>query len=369
MSQEYDHATGFFSYVRADDDHETQRLTAIRHRFAGEISVLKGQTFSIFQDRKDILLGQDLWERILRAIANAHIFVAIVTPNYLKSRACRRELQLFRQREIQLGRNNLIFPIKYFPCPRLEDASDDVAVLLRSRLYDDWTKLRWEPLSGQTVGSKIQKFATDVIGALDGLDAYATPQDPMLATLDGASAFDGTQVPETIMRVEQAQGTLQALELVLAETEALLVQARQQLHERPYTIQQLFGQDVHERSLMDGLQTNATMIEQLSWDIMDYVAAIGVGLRAGVSSARHPSGVFERNPVPEIRRMLLELSDALESLDSRLPNLREVLVDTYPQGAPLRPIVGRIVGSLQQVPPNADRLSRFVWAIGSSTSL
>ncbi|WP_420621103.1 toll/interleukin-1 receptor domain-containing protein [Candidatus Poriferisodalis sp.] len=369
MSQEYDQARGFFSYSRDDDDHEGQRLTAIRHRFAGEISVLTGSAFSIFQDRKDILLGQDLWDRIQRAITNAHIFIAIVTPNYLKSPACRRELELFRDREMHRGRNDLIFPIRYFPTRQLEDASDDIAVLLRSRLYDDWTDVRFEPLNSQAVGSKIQKFATDVIRALDGLRATPAPRDPMPGRLDSEELLDGTQVPETIVRVEQAQGTLEALELALAETESLLIRAKQHLHERPYATQQLLGQDVHERNLMDGLQTHAITIEQLSWDFLDYTAAIGVGLRAVISSVRHPSGAYERDTVAEIRRLLLELSDSLESLDSRLPNLRRILTDIYPQGAPLRPIVGRILGSLQQVPPNAQRLSRFASDIEMATAL
>ena len=58
----------FLSYVRADDDHDAGRITALREYLEGEVKMQTGRSFSIFQDRNDLTWGQQWEQRIDKAL-------------------------------------------------------------------------------------------------------------------------------------------------------------------------------------------------------------------------------------------------------------------------------------------------------------
>ncbi len=86
----------------------SEALTELRKRLEREIQVQTGESFDIFQDRKDIRWGQAWKERINDALDGSTFLIAIVTPGYLKSPACREEFERFREREKKLKRNDPI---------------------------------------------------------------------------------------------------------------------------------------------------------------------------------------------------------------------------------------------------------------------
>jgi len=59
----------FLSYVNLDDHHEQGRLTQFRERLSGEVRMQTGEPFEIFQDKKDIALGQPWQERLDSSLA------------------------------------------------------------------------------------------------------------------------------------------------------------------------------------------------------------------------------------------------------------------------------------------------------------
>src|SRR5215470_7401202 len=98
------------SYVRLDDQHENGQLSQFRERLSAEVRVQSGEDFPIFQDRNDIAWGQAWQERIDKALDGATLLVAIITPSFFRSPACRNEVERFLERESQLGRQDLILP-------------------------------------------------------------------------------------------------------------------------------------------------------------------------------------------------------------------------------------------------------------------
>src|SRR2546430_17596746 len=112
---------GFLSYVRDDDQHDSGRLTEIAKRVAGEVRMQSGEKFEIFQDRNDILWGQQWKQRIDDSVDGATFLIPIITPGFLKSLYCRAELERFLKREKHLKREDLILPIYYVNCPILKD--------------------------------------------------------------------------------------------------------------------------------------------------------------------------------------------------------------------------------------------------------
>src|SRR5262245_36104392 len=103
----------FMSYVHLDDDHEEGRLTQLRKRLSGEVRMQTGESFEIFQDRKDIAWGDHWRERIEGALDAVTLLIQVITPGFFKSSECRKEFDRFVEREKKLGRKDLILPIYY----------------------------------------------------------------------------------------------------------------------------------------------------------------------------------------------------------------------------------------------------------------
>jgi len=158
----------FISYVHSDDKYG--HLTTLRERLSDEVRVQTGEEFPIFQDRKDILWGQNWKERIEESLDEVTFLIPILTPSFFNSPYCREELQRFIDREKQLRRNDLILPIYYLGCPLLDDeeqrATDDLAQVIASRQYADWRDLRFEPFTSPQVGKMLERLAVQIRDAL-----------------------------------------------------------------------------------------------------------------------------------------------------------------------------------------------------------
>ena len=96
MSQ---HPAAFMSYVRFDDQHANGRLTQFCERLSGEVRMQTGDKFHIFQDRNDIAWGQQWKECIDGSLDTVTLLIAMITPGFFKSPACRDELERFQDRE------------------------------------------------------------------------------------------------------------------------------------------------------------------------------------------------------------------------------------------------------------------------------
>ena len=59
----------FLSYVRSDDEHDWGRITKLRQRLEGEVKIQTGRPFAIFQDRNDIIWGQQ-WAEVIQPEAS-----------------------------------------------------------------------------------------------------------------------------------------------------------------------------------------------------------------------------------------------------------------------------------------------------------
>jgi F-box protein 11 len=132
----------FMSYTHHDDEHNKQKLTRFREYLSGEVRTQTGEEFHIFQDRKDIHWGQNWQARILESLDAVSFLIPIITPSFFKSQACRDELTRFLEREEELNRTDLIFPIYYVDCPHLKEErgqdTDELAKTIATRQYADW---------------------------------------------------------------------------------------------------------------------------------------------------------------------------------------------------------------------------------------
>jgi F-box protein 11 len=94
----------------------------------------------------------------------------VITPGYMTSDYCRKELQRFLERERRLGRNDLILPIMYVETPALtreeQRERDPLAQEFANRQWINWKDLRFEPWKNPAVGRRLEQMAVMIRDAI-----------------------------------------------------------------------------------------------------------------------------------------------------------------------------------------------------------
>ena len=163
----------FMSYVHLDDKYG--HLSQIRQRLEDEVRIQSGEEFLIFQDRNDILWGQNWKIRVDESLDAVALFVPVLTPSFFRSEHCREELEKFLECEKRLNRRDLVLPIYYVSTPLLDDpekrCNDVLAELIAERQYADWRELRFEPFDSPDVGRMLGYLAVQMVQALQWADS------------------------------------------------------------------------------------------------------------------------------------------------------------------------------------------------------
>ncbi len=179
--------TGFWSYAASDDASSRGRLGQLRTLLADALQSNIGRPkVHIFQDVAAIPYGANWEKEIDQALDQSSFFIPIITPAFLHSEWCCREVMQFRERQAALGRDDLIFPIHYLDVGAFDtvrrDECHDPAVLdhLRRHQWVDFLKLRFLPLdtSGE-IAQKLDGIASAICAAM--YRAVATIVNPSAA--------------------------------------------------------------------------------------------------------------------------------------------------------------------------------------------
>jgi hypothetical protein len=149
---------GFFSYGRQNDKHGSGHLSSLRKCLEIELWEQTGGNIEIFQDQEDIEWGEIWKKKIITSLNESKFLIAIVTPSYLKSEACRFELQQFIEIEKKMG-DERILPLIYIDTPELKTINDSVFLELNNRQWVDWKDLRFSSLTSVSSKRKIASLA------------------------------------------------------------------------------------------------------------------------------------------------------------------------------------------------------------------
>jgi TIR domain/WD domain, G-beta repeat len=166
--------TGFWSYTNSDDAHAHGRLSQLRALLADELQQHIGRSpeVHIFQDVATIPPGAQ-WERqIEEALSVSSFIIPVVTPAFLQSEWCAREITAFSARMEVLGRDDLVFPIHYVDTggvdPERPGDCHDKAVFdfLKTLQWTDFRQLRHLDPAGSDVAQTLEALATAICAAL-----------------------------------------------------------------------------------------------------------------------------------------------------------------------------------------------------------
>ncbi|MDX1983809.1 MAG: SUMF1/EgtB/PvdO family nonheme iron enzyme, partial [Bryobacteraceae bacterium] len=121
--------------------------------------------FVIYQDRDQLAWGQSWKRQIDESVDSSAFLIAILSPSFFASKECVRELSKFREREKQLGRDDLILPVVWIQPDEFSDAQHELATLLRQRQYTSWEEYRFHEQYPVEAKKAIARLATEVKAA------------------------------------------------------------------------------------------------------------------------------------------------------------------------------------------------------------
>jgi len=176
--------SAFLSYTNNDDRQESGKLRHLAKLLEGEVEVRLGSRFELFVDKEKLGWGEPWKKRIAESLENTLFLIPILTPWYFNSPACREEFDLFRRREEQLKRDDLILPLYYIDCPLIDDPAraekDEIARVIASRQIVDWRE--WRHTRLEDLRPQVDKIARQLVIAINRRDG-ARYSPPSVVTL------------------------------------------------------------------------------------------------------------------------------------------------------------------------------------------
>jgi parallel beta-helix repeat protein len=203
----------FLSYARFNNQLDEDRISDFCKRLAGEVEAVTGEPFEIFQDLRNIRVGQQWKERVEQALGSTTLLIAILSPSFFKSEYCRKEIEQFLNREARLGRNDLIIPVNYIGMDRLKNPErdpDDFFETMKSRQAFDWTKLRFAERDSSNLSVAINELALQI---KDALGRFVTVPDIRKAPAQAPRA-DIDLITEPVTQTDHAKVTQPQIRVV-----------------------------------------------------------------------------------------------------------------------------------------------------------
>ena len=213
--------SGFWSYVHADNDAESGRITQLASDVRSKFEMLTGESINLFVDRDELNWGDDWRNKIDDSLASVAFFVPVITPRYFKSEECRRELNFFARRADRLGMNDLVLPIIWTSFAKLndDDPNDELIELAKKFQWSEWSDLKYAD-----VGSGDYRRAVDVLAqrlvdanqiaetAIKDLEAFekVAEEDEAPGDLETLAAME-TSMPEMMEIMEQVGRAIQEI--------------------------------------------------------------------------------------------------------------------------------------------------------------
>jgi CheY-like chemotaxis protein len=175
--------TAFLSYTRKDDEFFGGYITAFRTSLENAVHVVTGDpSFRVFQDVEGIVVGEDWRNKLSEVIHGSSFLVPMLSPLFFNSEACRDELGQFLEHERALRRRDLILPVYFLSCPKLEKpderAKDPFAKEIATRQLFDWRENANVPLHDPASRAAILKLAGGVGQAIERLETAAPTARP-----------------------------------------------------------------------------------------------------------------------------------------------------------------------------------------------
>lgn len=161
---------GFWSYAGQDDHSSNGRLDDLRRLLVNELQQVYGrEPVKIWQDVSAIPPGAEWENSINQAIGQSSFLIPIITPAFIESEWCNKEVVKFldREREIastypNMQSRRLIFPIYYIDISKSDPFDPVVKEQLERLQFTDFRALRHSDFSSIEVRKTISRLAEEL---------------------------------------------------------------------------------------------------------------------------------------------------------------------------------------------------------------
>ncbi|MGD0104539.1 MAG: SUMF1/EgtB/PvdO family nonheme iron enzyme [Rhodopila sp.] len=194
---------GFWSYARHDGAHSDGRVEDLHRLVSNELGsqLGLGEPVDIFLDKSSIATGKE-WEKMIEArLDEASFLIVIMTPVFVNRPWCCKEINRFHERELKLGRSDLIFPIEYMDIKawrgrlksRLPDP--DVLTLLDQRQLKDFTSHRHDDPKSPVVRRFVEDLCREIAERLYPDEEPVAPQTTAARGPPARPTIPATPIP------------------------------------------------------------------------------------------------------------------------------------------------------------------------------
>ncbi|WP_433211010.1 toll/interleukin-1 receptor domain-containing protein [Dactylosporangium sp. CS-047395] len=282
----------FASYARMDDESSYGRISKFIEDLGRTYSSITGLDVGVFKDTKSIAPGEDWKDRIRLGLASSSIFLAFISPSYLRSPNCRAELTEFLAFLTAKSTQMLVIPLLFFPASRIKKmfGDDSLWQQLSNLNYLDISDLRHEETGSSPWLRKVEDIAErieEVLSAADVEDSSArtgsgsgSGSAPAARLAGGAVAPLARPSLEYMTEIEQAtpqtvedlQRVLTLMEQLGAEVTAFGPQANRA---------KTFSQKLNlTKRLAKRIDPIASDLESTAFKVRDAIAGWDVAVRA-----------------------------------------------------------------------------------------
>ncbi|HEY0326586.1 MAG TPA: toll/interleukin-1 receptor domain-containing protein [Allosphingosinicella sp.] len=382
---------GFWSYSRQDDELSFGKLSNLRKLLMAEVQQQYGkERVQIFQDAAAIVHGAE-WEREIRAsLGDATFFIPIITPNFIQSEWCSREVSIFLEREQDLYRDHpdlprrgRILPILLIDVTGVEPHDPAVLAALEARQWFDYSRYRLRSLQDEQVQQALSEFAGSIRDLLQ-LKSSPAPSHEERDRASAAQAGASARAEEEERRRKQAEAAAEeqrrrdeqnererlAAEAAAAQAAAELAEARR----REAEAQEAY----HEPPAADPHGQEGTQRKRQLWPwLLLPVAAAGAAAAVLLLQPDSPPSTYVETTAPPAEIVSNEAAevapaDQCETLwtqagsaDDQVAALRQFIA-TCPQNANLAAATTRLEQLTAPVvqPRRTDGLWSISWTSG-----
>ncbi|WP_297650318.1 TIR domain-containing protein [Pseudonocardia sp.] len=140
------------------------KIAHVSEDLANFYIVETGNPLPIFRDVDDISWGQRWEERVQHGLQNVMFLILAVTPNFLKSAACRSEVTKFQAVCRARGVDNLILPIVFSGKHLIRpDSPDEIAQLIANTQYIPFDEVWFTERTGELWMRTVRRMVMSII--------------------------------------------------------------------------------------------------------------------------------------------------------------------------------------------------------------
>lgn len=207
-------AAVFLSYVRKDDEYEQGRIVQFARDVAETYAFLFGRDIRLFVDRDNTLWGEAWADRLANEVAQTSFLVSVVTPRYLTSEACAKEVLDFRAAAARSRTPGLLLPLIWVDIADTDVVSDSdpVRQAILSSQYEsivDVPHLERSSIEYKKARERIARRLRETVEARNrGVVVAASPLSPGDADRDRGGDTDDENpdgVPDVLTSMQRIE--------------------------------------------------------------------------------------------------------------------------------------------------------------------